>query len=74
MEELAFNDARVLLGGLVDSNGVISQVERNDEAAVNIFWHARIETSCESEDLFVIIDTLEEVALWLLWDELVDVS
>lgn len=74
VKELALDDTRVLLGWFVDRDAVISQVEGNDEAAVNILWDARVETSCKSEDLLVIIDTLEEVALWLLWDKLVDVS
>ena len=74
VKELALDDTRVLLGRFVDRDAVISQVERNDEAAVNIFWHARIETSCKSEDLFVVVNTLEEVALWFFRDELVDVA
>lgn len=74
VKELALDDARVLLGGLVDGDAVISQVEGDDEAAVNIFWDAGVETSCEPEDLFVIVNTLEEVALGLIWDELVDVA
>lgn len=74
VKELALDDTRVFLGRFVDRDAVISQVEGNDEAAVNVFWNARIETSCESEDLFVVIDTLEEVALWFFWDELVNIA
>ena len=74
VKELALDDTRILLGWFVDRDAVISQVEGDDEAAVNIFWNARIETSCKSEDLFVVVNTLEEIALWFLWDELVDVA
>jgi len=36
VQELALNDTRVLLGGLVDANVVISQVEGDDESTVNV--------------------------------------
>ena len=74
VKELAFNDTRILLGWLIDRDAIISQIEGNDEAAVNIFWDAGVETGCESQDLLVIVNTLEEVALWFLWDKLVDVT
>ena len=74
VKELALYDSRVLLGWLIDRDAVISQVEGNDEAAINVFRHASVEASCEPENLLVIIDALEEIALWLVWDELVDVA
>lgn len=74
VQELALDDSRVLLGGLVDRDAVVGQVEGDDEAAVNVFRHFRVEAGCESEDLLVIVDRLEEVALGLVWDELVDVA
>ena len=74
VQELALDDARVLLGRLVDWDAVISQVEGNDEAAVDIFWDSGVEAGGEPQNLLVVVDTLEEVALWLFWDELVDVA
>jgi len=74
VEELAFDDARVLLGGLVDANVVISQVEGNDEPTVNILRHASVELGRETQDLLVVVHSLEEVTLGLLRDQLVHLS
>ena len=74
VQELALDDSGVLLGGLVDGDAVVGQVEGDDEAAVKVFRHSRVEAGCESEDFLVIVDRLEEVALGLVWDELVDVA
>ena len=74
MEELAFDDARVLLGGLVDSNGVISQVERNDEATVEVLGHSSVELGGETQDSLIVVHGLEEVFLWSLRDELVHLT
>ena len=74
VEELAFDDARVLLGGLVDSNGVISQVERNDEAAIEILGHASVKLGGEAQDPLVVVHGLEEVFLGPLGDELVHLT
>ena len=74
MEELAFDDARVLLGGLVDSNGVISQVERNDEATVEVLGHSSVELGGETQDSLIVVHGLEEVFLCSLRDELVHLT
>ena len=74
MEEFAFDDAGVLLGGLVDSNGVISQVERNDEAAVEVLGHFCVELGSEAQDSLIVVHGLEEVFLWSLRDELVHLT
>jgi len=74
VQELALDDSGVLLGWLVDGDAVVGQVEGDDEAAVNVFRHSRVEAGCKSEDLLVIVDRLEEVSLGLVWDELVDVA
>ena len=74
MEEFAFDDARVLLGGLVDSNGVISQVERNDEATVEVLGHSSVELGGETQDSLIVVHGLEEVFLWPLRDELVHLT
>jgi len=74
VQELALDNSGVLLGWLVDGDAVVSQVEGDNEAAINVFRHFRVEAGCESEDLLVIVDRLEEVALGLVWDELVDVA
>ena len=67
LQELAFDDTRVLLRGLVDRDTIISQIERDDEAAVEVLWHSRIEAGCVAEDLLVVVDALEEVAFRLVW-------
>ena len=74
MEEFAFDDAGVLLGGLVDSDGVISQVERNDEAAVEVLGHFCVELGSEAQDSLIVVHGLEEVFLWSLRDELVHLT
>ena len=74
MEEFAFDDARVLLGGLVDSNSVVSKVERNDEAAVDVLGHSSVELGGEAQDSLIVVHGLEEVFLRPLWDELVHLT
>ena len=74
VKEFSLNDARVLLSWLIDRDAIVSQVEGDDKAAINILRYFGVETSGESEDLFVVVNTLEEVALWFLWNELVDVT
>lgn len=67
VEELAFDDARVLLSHLVDANRVVSQEEGDDEAAVDVFGHAGVELGREAQDLLIVVHELEEVLLGLLW-------
>lgn len=74
VEELAWNDARVLLGGLVDADAVIAEVERDDEAAVNVLGHGSVESGREPEHVLVVVDGLEEVHLRLLGHEAVHLS
>ena len=74
VEELALDNATVLLRWLVDANVVVSQVEGDDKPTVNIFWDSRVELGGESEDLFVVVHGLEEVNLGSLWDQLVHLS
>jgi len=74
LEELAFDDARVLHGGFVNRDAVVSQVEGDDETTVDILGNAGVEAGSEAEDLLVVVDALEEVTLGLLRDELVDVT
>jgi hypothetical protein len=74
VEELAWDDSGVLLGGLVDRDRVIAQVERDDESAVNILGHAGVEPAGEAEDVLVVVDGLEEVNLGLLGHEAVHLA
>jgi len=74
VEELALDDARVLLGGLVDADAVIGQVERDDESTVDILGHASVELGSETKDLLVVVHGLEEVSLGLLRDQLVHLA
>ena len=73
-KEWTLNDTRVLLGGLEDRDGLVRKVVGDDESAVNILWNTSVESGCVSQDLFVVINVLEEVNLWLLWDQVVDVT
>ncbi len=66
MEELALDDAGVLLSHLVDANRVVSQEERDDEAAVDVLGHTRVESRCEAKNLLVVVNKLEEVLLGFL--------
>jgi len=50
VEELALDDARVLLSGLVDAEGIIGQVEGDDESPVKILRHASVEPRGKAED------------------------
>jgi hypothetical protein len=74
LEELALHDARVLLGRLVNRNGVVREEELYDEPAVHILWHSGIQASCVSQDLALIVNCLEEVFLWLLGNQTVNVA
>jgi hypothetical protein len=73
-KEWSFDDTRILLSWLKDRDGVVSQVERNDEPSVNIFWDFGVESGGESQNLLIVIDVLEEINLWLLWDEIIDIT
>ena len=74
VEELAWNDSRVLLSGLVDRDAVVAQVERDNEAAVDILWDGSVEPGSVSEHVLVVVHGLEEVDLWLLWHQSVHLA
>ncbi len=74
LKELALHDARVLLGGFVNGDGVVREEELNDEAAVDILGHACVEAGCVAEDLSFVVNRLEEVLLGLLRDQAVNVA
>jgi hypothetical protein len=73
-KEWSLDNTRILLSWLENRDGVVSQVERDDEPSVNILWHLGVESSCESQNLFIVINIFEEINLWLLGDEVIDVS
>ena len=73
-QERSFDDAGVLLSGLVDRNRVVSQVEANDEAAVNVLRDASVEPGGVAEDLLVVVHSLEKVTLRFLRNQVVDVA
>lgn len=73
-QEWTLNNARVLHSWLIDRNAIVGQVERDDETAVDVLWHLGVETSIESQDLLVVVHTLEEVTLWLLWHQVINVA
>ena len=73
-KEFAFNNAGVLLGRFKDRYGIVGQVERQDEASIQILRDASVESGCESEHLLVVVYILEEVTFRLIRQEFVDVS
>lgn len=74
LQKWSLDDTRILLGWLEDWNGVISQVEWNDKSPIDVLWYFCIESSCVSQDFFVIIDVFEEVNLWLLGYEIINIT
>ena len=74
VQELALDDAAVLLGGLVDTELVIGEVERDDESAVDVLGHARVEARREAEYARRVVHGLEEVDLGLLGHEAVHLA
>lgn len=68
------DNAGVLNVGLVDRNAVIAQVERDDEAAVNVLGHTSVEACCVPKDLLVVVNALEEITFGLLGYQVVDVA
>jgi hypothetical protein len=73
-QEGSLDYARVLLRGLIDRNRVVRQEVAQQEAAVDILGHARVEPSRIAEHLLVVVHSLEEVTLGLLGDQVVDVA
>lgn len=57
-----------------DGDGVIRQVEGDNESSVNIFRNTCIESSSESEDLLVIVYIFEEISFGLVWQKFVDIT
>ena len=66
VQELALDDARVLLSRLVDANSVVGEVEGDDESTVEVLGDACVEARRETEDLLVVVHRLKEVTLGLL--------
>jgi len=73
-QEGALDDATVLHSGLVDRDAVVRQVERDDEAAVDVLGHTRVETRVVAQDLLVVVHRLKEVALGLLGHQVVNIA
>ena len=74
LEELALHDPGVLLRGLVDRDRVVSEEERDDEAAVNVLGNLGVEPSDEAQNGLVVVHVLEEVTLRLVGHQLVYVT
>lgn len=73
-QEWASNNTTVLNIWLVNADAVVGQVERDDEAAVDVLWYAGVEAGVVAADLLVVVDTLEKVTLWLLGYQVVNVA
>ena len=74
LQELPFHHSRVLLGGFEDGDGVIGEVEGDNESAVDVFGDLGVESRGESEHLFVVVHIFEEVSLWLVGKKFENVS
>ena len=74
VEELALDNATVLLRWLVDANVIVSQVEGDDKSTVDVLGDSRVELGGEAEDLLVVVHGLEEVDLGFLRDQLVHLA
>lgn len=74
LQEWSLNDTRILLSWLKDRDGVISEVEGDNEPPVNVLGNLGVEPGGESQDLLVVVHVLEEVDLWLLRDKVIDVA
>jgi hypothetical protein len=74
LQELSFENTRVLLGGLINRDRIVGEEERYDKPAVDIFRDASIKLSSVSQYLSLVVDSLEEVLLGFLGDQSVDVS
>jgi len=73
-KEWSLNDAGVLLSRLKDGDGVVSKVEGDDETAVDILRHLGVESSGVSQDFLIVVDILKEVNLWLLRNQIIDIT
>jgi hypothetical protein len=74
LQELPFHHSRVLLGWLEDGDGVVSEVEGNNESAVDVLRNLGVEARGESQHFLVVVNVLEEVALGLVWEKFENVS
>lgn len=73
-KERSLDDTRILLSWLEDRDGVISQVEGDDESSIHVFWHLSVESGSESQDLLIVVDVLEEINLGLLWNKIIHIA
>jgi len=69
-----WDDSRVLNVGLINRNAVIAQVERDNETTVNVLGYTSVEACGVPEDFLVVVNTLEEVTLGLLGNQVIDVA
>jgi len=74
LEEGTFDDTGVLLSWFEDGDGVVSQVEGDDESSVDVLGDFRVESGRVSQYLLVVVHVLEEVDLGLLWNEVIHVT
>lgn len=73
-EEWTFDDTGVLLSWFEDGDGVVGQVEGDNESSVNVLWDFGVESGGVSQYLLVVVDVLEEINLWFLWNQVVHVT
>ena len=73
-KEWTLDNTRILLSWLENGDGVISQVEGDNEPSVNILWDFSVESCGESQDLLIIVHVFKEINLGLLWDKIIDVT
>lgn len=59
---------------LEDLDGIIREEEADNESSIKVFRDSSVESSSESEDFLIVVDVLEEVSLWLVWQKFVNIS
>lgn len=74
LKELTLHDSRILLHWFEYWNSVVWEVERYDEASVHVFRNSCVEPGSESQHFFIVVNILEEVPLWFLRKQLVNVT
>lgn len=73
-QEGTFDNARVLHRWFVNRDTVVSEMERDDETAINILRNSSVEAGGVTQDLLVIVNRLEEITLGLFGHKVVDVA
>jgi len=67
LHESTTNSSRVLVTDLINLDGVVTAVERNDESSSLIIRLSANQLGLESEDVHILLEHLLHVDLWSFW-------